>query len=231
MVVETGAMPGEAWPRVASGLAPRLACVALPLSAALLALAGLGACSRLPDVPAPAPAGPGAAHDAAAPRRGHTMQLVARRLQARAPEGTLAPAATQRAALDAPLSDGTALRLADAEDEVADAQTLHGCAELQQRLVQAVWPELRARPGSIGLPRRNLQREHLRRLTGVLLRPASPLAADVRAVHRPIALGRHAGPEAALAARSRPATTRAHLADSALALAEALRAAVVKSGA
>jgi len=157
------------------------------------------------------------------------------RLRGGGPSGTdfslpTAVLAIQRGALDTLMSDSVALRLADAEDKVADPKTLLSYAELQQRLAAAVWSELDGKGGPIDLLRRNLQREHLKRLAGGLLRPASPVAADVRAVHRQVALQLEARLKTALASRSWTATARAHLADSQAALAEALRAAVVKPG-
>ncbi|MDE2612385.1 MAG: zinc-dependent metalloprotease [Burkholderiales bacterium] len=136
----------------------------------------------------------------------------------------------QRSALDTLMSDAVALRLADAEDKVADPKTLLSYAELQQRLAAAVWSELDAKAPQIDLLRRNLQREHLKRLAAGLLRPASPVAADVRAVHRLVAQQLEARLKTALAARNWSATARAHLADSQAALAEAMRASVVKPG-
>ena len=138
--------------------------------------------------------------------------------------------AIQRGALDVLMSDGVALRLADAEAKVADPRTLLGYAEVQQRLAAATWSELEGKPAAIDPLRRNLQREHLRRLAAGLLRAASPVAADVRAAHRQAALQLAARLEAALAAKGWTTTARAHLADSAAALAEALRASVVKPG-
>lgn len=138
--------------------------------------------------------------------------------------------AIQRGALDTLMADGVALRLADAEAKVADPGALLGYAEVQQRLAAATWSELAGKAGAIDALRRNLQREHLRRLAAALLRPASPLAADVRAAHRQVALRLAAQLKAALAAQGWTTTARAHLADSQTALAEALRASVVKPG-
>ncbi len=78
--------------------------------------------------------------------------------------------------------------------------------------------------------RRNLQREHLRRLAGALVRPTSPAAADVRGVHRMVAHKLEAELKRAAAAPGWNDTARAHLAESAQTLAEALRAPLMKQG-
>jgi hypothetical protein len=143
-----------------------------------------------------------------------------------------AVAGIQRSALDALMSDTVAARLADAESKVADPRQLLDYAEVQARLREAVWSELKpGRAGEIDSLRRNLQREHLRRLAAGLLRPASPVAADVRAVHRQEALRLEADLKVALAAKGWSAIARAHLADSQAVLAEALRAPLMKQGA
>lgn len=139
----------------------------------------------------------------------------------------------QRGALDQLMSDSLASRLADAESKVADPQQLLSYAEVQQRLSAAVWSELAAGAagkGDIDSLRRNLQREHLRRLASGLLRPASAAAADVRAVHRQAALQLQTRLSAALAARRGSSLVRAHLDDSLATLNEALKAPLIKQG-
>ncbi len=150
----------------------------------------------------------------------------------------------QRGALDALISDGLATRLADAEVKVEDPRTLLSYAEVQQRLAAAVWSELKtARVGKVGKPglapagdldidslRRSLQREHLRRLAGGLLRPGSAAPADVRAVHRQAALQLEADLKAALAVPGWSAIAHAHLADSLATMSEALRAPLNRQG-
>jgi hypothetical protein len=158
----------------------------------------------------------------------------------------------QRGALDALMSDATAQRLADAEVRVSDRAELLSYAELQSRLSEAVWSEIappakgsEARrmagkpaadaasarvPVEIDSLRRNLQREHLRRLAGGVLRAASPAAADVRAVHRQVALQLEASLKAALQSRTWTPMARAHLADSLATLTEALKAPLNRQG-
>lgn len=137
----------------------------------------------------------------------------------------------QRTALDGLMSDGLAQRLADAESKVADMRTLLSFAEVQERLQRAIWAELgNKRGGEIDSLRRNLQREHLKRLAGGLLRASSPAAADVHSVSRQGALQLQAALKAALAAPGWSATARAHLDDSQATLNEALKATLAKQG-
>ncbi len=143
----------------------------------------------------------------------------------------------QRGALDTLMSDSLAARLADAEAKVADPKTLLSYADVQARLSSAIWAELqpvaKAKAGTapdIDSLRRNLQREHLRRLASGLLRPGSLAAADVRAVHRQEAVKLDAELRRALAAGGWSTIARAHLADSQATLAEALKASLVKQG-
>lgn len=152
----------------------------------------------------------------------------------------------QRGALDALMSDSVAQRLADAEVKVADPTQLLGYAELQQRLRDAVWSEIAppprasARPGGktaagrgateIDSLRRNLQREHVRRLAAGVLRATSGVATDVRSVHRQVALELEASLKAALPSRPWSAMARAHLADSLATLTEALKAPLIRQG-
>lgn len=152
---------------------------------------------------------------------------------------SLAPAvlAIQRTALDALMSDSLAARLADAEVKVADRKGLLNYADVQQRVQGAIWAELKggkgARVGGLGeidSLRRNLQREHLKRLAGGLLRPANAATADVPAVHRALAQQLQAELKAALAAPGWSTIARAHLNDSLATLAEALRAPLMRQG-
>ncbi|MBL8343262.1 MAG: zinc-dependent metalloprotease [Rubrivivax sp.] len=158
----------------------------------------------------------------------------------------------QRTALDAMMSDVTAQRLADAEVKVADRSQLLSYAELQERLSGAVWSEIAppakagrrlqgpgksapdgqaaAIPSEIDSLRRNLQREHVRRLAGGVLRATAPAAADVRAVHRQVAQQLEASMKTALQSHAWTSMARAHLADSLATLSEALKAPLVKQG-
>ena len=136
----------------------------------------------------------------------------------------------QRAVLDQLMAETVALRLANMESKATDRAQLLSFAEVQQTLSEAVWSELK-RGGEIDSARRNLQREHLRRLAGALVRPTSTVAADVRAVQRQEAERLAAQLRRALAARkTRGDVARAHLAESLATLGEALKAPLVKQG-
>ncbi len=140
----------------------------------------------------------------------------------------------QRNVLDNLMGDTLAQRLADAEAKVADSKTLLSYAEVQQRLSTAIWAELKA-PAKAGTReidslRRTLQREHVRRLATGLLRPSSPVAADVRAAHRQTALALEAQLKAATAAGGWTPPARAHLADTLATLSEAIKAPISKQG-
>ena len=141
--------------------------------------------------------------------------------------------ALQRGALDALMSDSLAGRLADAESKVSDPRQLLSYAEVQQRLVRAVWSELDAPPAQradIDSLRRNLQREHLRRLAAGLIRPAAATAADVRAVHRQTALALQVKLTRAVKSGPGSSLSQAHRADALATLSEALKAPLVKQG-
>lgn len=139
----------------------------------------------------------------------------------------------QRGALDNLMSDGKAARMADNETKVADAKDVLSYAELQERLHGAIWQELKAsgKDRNIDSLRRSLQREHVKRLVSGLVRPTPSVATDVRAVHRQVAIALEAELKRALASGGWSSIARAHLADSQAALAEALRAPLVKQGA
>jgi len=146
----------------------------------------------------------------------------------------------QRPALDYLMADTLAQRLADAETKVADRRQLMSFAEVQQRVQDAVWAELSPQsakakaagsaPGEIDTLRRNLQREHLKRLSSSLLRPANGVSADAPAVNREQARALEASLRAALARGGWNATARAHLADSLATVGEALRAPLARQG-
>jgi hypothetical protein len=133
----------------------------------------------------------------------------------------------QRTALDQLMSDTVAARLADAETKVADRRSLMTLAEVQDRLHEAIWSELKT-GRNIDSLRRNLQRDHARRLAAGLVRPATPVAADVRAVNRQSAVRLRRELQQAMG-RGTDAITRAHLAETLAMLDEALKASLVKS--
>lgn len=134
----------------------------------------------------------------------------------------------QRNVLNQLMSDAVASRLLDSQGKASNAADALPLAELYQRLTRDVWSELRT-GGDIPPPRRELQREHMNRLAALLLRPGALSRADARSLLR-------AQSRALLAqienARRRPglsAEARAHLADSADTLSQALSARPVRA--
>jgi len=161
----------------------------------------------------------------------HLDRLMSGRTPMLNPDFSLASAvlSIQRSALDQLMGDGLAARLADAESNVADKRQLLSLAEVHARIADSVWSELKT-GAEIDSLRRNLQREHARRVAAGLVRPSTAVAADVRAVNRQVAVKLQADLQRALGSSNLSATTRAHLAESSSLLAEALKAPMVRSG-
>ncbi|TAK45837.1 MAG: DUF5117 domain-containing protein, partial [Betaproteobacteria bacterium] len=78
----------------------------------------------------------------------------------------------QKAILDHLLSDTVAARLLESPDRATGGTRVLSLAELHERLQAAIWSEALA-GRDVELMRRNLQREHLRRVAGVLIKPAA----------------------------------------------------------
>jgi hypothetical protein len=136
----------------------------------------------------------------------------------------------QTVALDRLLSPGTAARLLDLPLYVndSDARNIISLSEVYATLQRAVWSELRT-GSEIDRLRRNLQREHLKRLQILLTRGSPTLPADALSLVRLHATElkaelRRAAGNAKLAVES-----RAHLLDSLALLTEALRASMQRS--
>ena len=136
----------------------------------------------------------------------------------------------QSAAMDRLLSPGTASRLLDLPSYVSDAKKLKliSLAEVYSTLQNSVWSELKTGK-EIDRLRRNLQREHLRRMQLLLTRGAGSLPADALSLMRMNATElqdqlRHASTNNSLSIES-----RAHLRDSLSQLTESLRASMLRS--
>ncbi|HAT33453.1 MAG TPA: metallopeptidase [Janthinobacterium sp.] len=132
--------------------------------------------------------------------------------------------ALQNAALDQLLSDAVAARLLDVQ--ASEGERSLSLGELYASLQDAIWSELKAGK-TITAMRRNLQREHIKRLSYALLRPGPATPADVRSLQREnaaalLAALRHA-PRRGLDRES-----RAHLSECAQTLDEALRAPMLR---
>jgi hypothetical protein len=125
------------------------------------------------------------------------------------------------------MSDGVANRLLDSVSKVPPGEAF-SLAELYARLRSEVWSEL-AGASDIVPARREIQREHLNRVAGQLLRATSSRA-DTRSLIRTEALALQKSLRAAVAKASGSAETRAHLQDSMDLLTEALAAKMQRAG-
>jgi len=138
--------------------------------------------------------------------------------------------ALQSGILTALLSDAVAARLLDSESKVSDPRQAFRLSELYDTVQAAVWSEL-ATGGSIPATRRDLQRDHLRRMATTLTRPAAATPADSRSLQRENARALQKQLQAALARGNLDKETRAHLAEAANTLDEALKAPIIRQGA
>ena len=137
----------------------------------------------------------------------------------------------QRALLNVLMSDTVATRLLESSEKApTGAARALRMSELYSRLTQAVWSELDGR-GDIAPLRREVQRDHVNRIAAMLIRPGSSSRVDTRSTVRVQARTlleriRVAGGRAGLSEE-----TKAHLADSADTLEQALAARLQRSGA
>jgi hypothetical protein len=130
----------------------------------------------------------------------------------------------QRAVLAQLMSDSVAARILDSVGKFDRPAQAFPLAELYQRLSASVWSEL-GRGGAIAAARRELQREHVGRLAAAVWRPSPAARADARGLARTEARALLARLQSAQARRgAADAETRAHLADSAQTLRQALTA-------
>jgi len=139
----------------------------------------------------------------------------------------------QRTLLAQLMSDGVAARLLDSEGKfertAAGRSDAFRVSELYERLTREVWSELGG-AADIPAPRRELQREHVNRLAGMLLRPTASSRADSRSLLRVEAQGLLARISGAVKRGGLSAEARAHLADSADTLTQALQAKLQRAG-
>jgi len=137
--------------------------------------------------------------------------------------------ALQTGTLNQLLSDAVMSRLLDSEIKVSKADQALRLNELFAALEGSIWSEL-ATGASIPGPRRDLQREHLRRIATVLTRSSPSTPADARALMREEAKDLSVKIKAALATGKRDPETRAHLSEAANTLDEALKAPLTRQG-
>ena len=136
----------------------------------------------------------------------------------------------QRVVLNQLLSEQTAQRLVNNATRVDSPSQSIKLSELYTTLHAAIWSELRS-GRDINLFRRNLQREHASRIATALLKPAATMPADARALMRDEAKTLRQEIATAQAKRSSYSKeARAHLAEVAAELDEALKAPIIRQG-
>ena len=135
----------------------------------------------------------------------------------------------QRNVLNQLLSDAVATRILDSAEKLDKPATAFKLSELYSTLSNSIWSELKA-GGDIGPLRRNLQREHTKRLVNVLVRPALTTPADARSLQRMNAIALRQQISVATA-KPMSAEAKAHLSDSLDSLSEALKAPMQRTGA
>jgi hypothetical protein len=135
----------------------------------------------------------------------------------------------QRAVLTQLMSDTVMSRIVDSEAKFQPGQAFH-ISELFDRLDGAVWSELKARRGDIGPLRRELQRDYVNRLAGLLLQPSVLERSDARSLLRVQARSLLDRVRVASRRRGLSEEARAHLADCADTLAQALDARLMRAG-
>lgn len=118
----------------------------------------------------------------------------------------------QRGILDHVYSPVVATRLAEVGMKVNDPKETLGLSDVYDTIQDAIWSE--AKTGQeTSLIRRNLQREQLRRMTDVLVKPAGSWPADARSIMRENARQLVGILEKVLAKPGLSKTTRAHYSD------------------
>jgi len=135
----------------------------------------------------------------------------------------------QSQVLDRLMSVAVAKRLLDSSFKVGDSRNGLSLGDLYAAVQASIWSDLKG-ASDIPLMRRNLQREHVRRLT-LALTHAEASPADARALQRQNARALVAKLAAAEARKGLSQEARAHLADSRNTLEEALKAPMQRVGA
>jgi len=136
----------------------------------------------------------------------------------------------QRKVLDQVMSGPVAERLIESGELVSDPKDTLTLSELYDTLQSAIWSELKT-GREITAMRRNLQREHLRRMVNMLLHPSNDMPADATSLMRMEAQQLASDIRKAKAKPGFSKETRAHLAESLETLDQALKAPLVRSAA
>jgi hypothetical protein len=135
----------------------------------------------------------------------------------------------QRAVLDQLMSDAVATRIEEGAYRENKAGKSFRLSELYYTLQNAIWSELKT-GRDISVFRRNLQREHLKRVAATLLRPSQTMQADARALQRENAKELLALIKSAKGKPGLSKEARAHLAECENSLEEALNAPLQRPG-
>ncbi len=135
----------------------------------------------------------------------------------------------QRGVLDILYADAVAQRLLDSQDKVSNPAQAMKLSEVYDTLQAAIWSELRS-GGDINTMRRNLQREHIKRIGNALTKPAANTPADARSLMREGALQLQAQIRTAMA-KPMSKEAKAHLGESLNTLSESLKASLQRAGA
>ena len=120
-------------------------------------------------------------------------------------------------------------RILDSEIKVSNSDQALTLNELFAALRGSIWSELKT-GGSIPGPRRDLQREHLRRIATGVIRPSPTTPADATVLFRDEAKQLSAQIKVAAVSGNRDRETRAHLLEAAGTLDEALKAPLIRQG-
>lgn len=137
--------------------------------------------------------------------------------------------ALQRSILDPLFAPGVSARLLEAPLKASKGVSPLSLTQVHDSLQQAIWSEAFSGQEA-SLLRRNLQREHLRRVTDVLVKPSGNMPADARSLLRLNAQTLASQLQKSLTRGALSKETQAHFAESLNTLQTALQAQVQRSG-
>jgi hypothetical protein len=135
----------------------------------------------------------------------------------------------QTIVLDQLLSDAVAARLRDSQEKLDNPKLALSLDELYTTLQSAVWSELKGGKDISGM-RRDLQREHLKRVTAALVRTSPAMRADGRSLQRLHAQELQRDIQRAMGNDALSPEAKAHLAESYETLSQALKAPMLRTG-
>jgi hypothetical protein len=135
----------------------------------------------------------------------------------------------QTIVLDQLLSDAVAGRLRDSQEKLDNPKLALSLDELYTTVQSAVWSELKSGKEIPGM-RRDLQREHLKRVTAALVRTSPTMRADGRSLQRLHAQELQRDIQRAMGNGALSPEAKAHLAESYETLSQALKAPMLRTG-